>query len=177
MCIKEILNLFKRKEIVVIGEPPPQHTLTIPHLEESVDPTRTVGNVDVIGTIEKFYTDWEVPETYQGFWDTVKIKIDPDFPLIAGTAGNTVTFQPPWFNCGVIAHEFGHISWDLLTHIQREEFFYLLRIHISTDPLVELWSKYRFYWQVNNNEAHSELYRYLGQFMPLELKKYFPKLL
>jgi len=165
MCISKVLKLFKKpKPPVVLPEPPP---LTIPHPEEPMNPDATIYNMNLEMVRQAWYQVWKVPTKSQAFFDKVILKLDPNFPYLAGTAGNEITFQPVWCNKGTMAHEMCHIAYALLTDKEKSDFEATFNT-VKDEPIMKL---------VNFNrgmvENHADTYRYIGDNMPEVLKRFY----
>jgi len=85
--------------------------------------------------------------------------------------------RPEWANPGVIAHELAHESYSLLNAGQKAGFGVELNRLENTNNMVRLLYSRIPYAKANVIEAHAEIYRYMGEWMPETLKKYYPKLL
>jgi hypothetical protein len=84
--------------------------------------------------------------------------------------------KPPWLNAGVIAHEQAHNSYALLTAAQKAAFSAAYNPLINTDPLITFLYSHNPYGLSSDIEGHAELYRYLGDKMPAQLKQFYPRL-
>ncbi len=161
----------------------------LPHPEESINTNATIDNVnpgDLIYIINKWLYDWKVPVEYHPFWLSVNITVVPKLtilyngqfvqvPAATWAEERRMELDPQWANAGVLAHEFSHISYSLLTPEQQAQFsakFYYLR---DTDLLTLFEQKP--YGLTNLFEGHADVYRYLGEKMPAELRPFYPKLL
>ncbi len=87
-----------------------------------------------------------------------------------------MAIQPKWLNPGVIAHEAAHYCYDLLSTSQIADFSTIYRALKDSDPLIRLLYSRNTYGLTNDIEGHAEVYRYIGQQMPIQLKPYYPKL-
>lgn len=171
-----IISLISRKE--------PEPELQIPYPEEKPDYNNTLDNIDVNLLRGKFYDKYQV---YKPDWcDTVEIILVPNLhcmvdnillkvPAFSESENKRICIDPVWANPGVLAHEMAHVSYALLTDVGKTDFKtdYLTCDH----PLLKLLDDTNDYMNTNIVEAHAEIYRYLGTFMPEELKQYYPKLL
>jgi len=167
--------------------------LTLPYPEEPHDPTRTVSNTSIQGMLAAWLKQRAVPEEYREYWTNqieinlydiwpkeviTRYRINSKTPAFAfGSDGKRYLFAlAPWFNIGVIAHEQAHNSYALLTDPQRAEFRALYEPLISTEPYIRLLYSINHYGLSSIVEGHAELYRYLGEKLPIILKAYYPKL-
>lgn len=148
--------------------------LTIPHPEEA---PRTLGNV-----INQWLSDWGVPDQPDDYWRlVVRVVLDSTITAPAWTVDKVISVRPEWLNPGVLAHEFAHVSWSLLTDQQRNDFSAAYTRLVTDDKLLAFVYSQTAYmkatWGQNNNiEGHAENWRYLGQSMPRELKQFYPRL-
>jgi hypothetical protein len=165
---------------------------TIPHPEELRNSAATLTNTDVSKVITKWLSDWGVPEPYWDYWKTaidiqvyerypqslISMGINPDTPAATWEAGGKrhLTIKPQWLNPGVIAHEQAHNSYSLLTPSQKANFPGVYTPLKETDYLIKLLYSKNSYGLSNDIEGHAEVYRYIGQRMPGELKLFYPKL-
>jgi hypothetical protein len=187
MCIEKILSLFKKKKIPTaspepepIPEPAPD-TLSIPHPEEAPDYSKTIENTDLDSALNEWEINYAVPEMYREYWKTkISITLNDELPYPAATYKKDgvryLTMRPAWVNPGVIAHEQAHNSYALLTEEQKAEFLAVYTPLKTTDPLIVLLYSKNSYGLTNDIEGHAEVYRYLGEKMPEELKRYYPRL-
>ena len=176
---------FKKKET------PP--VLVLPHPEELEDWTKTIENVSINGMLEQWITDWAVPQENVEHWKTaIGIEVYNEWPSNKLAWGITPTTPAMswevggkrylaclarWFNTGVIAHEQAHNSYSLLSEEEKKTFQDTYTPLMTSDPLVKLMRKEHAYAGVSYVEAHAEVYRYLGQEMPVSLIPFYPKLL
>jgi hypothetical protein len=87
-----------------------------------------------------------------------------------------LAIKPQWLNPGVIAHEQAHNSYALLPPEGKAQFAAVYSRLRGVDPLIcLLYSKNR-YGLTNDIEGHAEVYRYIGQQMPADLKLFYPRL-
>jgi hypothetical protein len=174
-----IIGLFKRP--------------TLTHPEEPQDKTRTVNNTDVNAILEKWLKGWSVPVEYWDYWKTkikinlydswaleclaLGIKIDTPAYAVEINGGRQLNSLATWFNPGVIAHEQAHNSYALLTDDQKGLFWETYQ-GLSGNPLIKLLNQEQLVtWGDIVVETHAEIYRYLGQGMPEQLKHFYPKLI
>jgi hypothetical protein len=161
---------------------------TIPHPEEPPNYAQTPTNTNIAMFVDKWLTDWAVPDKYHLGWKlTLDFIIDNSFPYPAGVWGTSDgiihgKFQSPYVNTGVVAHEGGgHGSYAKLTEDEKLE-FESTYVPLLNDDNPETQTIMELLWTVNSYmhtsavEAHAEVYRYLGQFMPEELKQFYPNL-
>ena len=151
-----------------------------PYPEEKFDPDATVENKFADDAIFRWYHDYNVPYRFREYWGLqVIIEIAASFQYPAGVweegGKRHMVVQPGYLNSGVIAHEQAHNSYALLT-LDWKAWFAQAYIRVQdTEQIKKLW-KYRSYGTINYTELYAELYRYLGEFMPDSLKRYYPKL-
>ncbi|MDD5700437.1 MAG: hypothetical protein PHU23_00180 [Dehalococcoidales bacterium] len=179
MCFKWIKSLF-------IKEPPPEPELELPHPEEPKDDSQTVENVDVDVICTKWLTNWDVPADQRDFWkNKIRITLHETYfvggiEVPAGTydceVGRCMDIEAKWLNPGVIAHEQAHNSYSFLSDAKKAEFSTVYSAVKNTDPMIMLMREKHSYADTNDVEAHAEVYRYIGQEMPAELKEFYPKL-
>jgi len=166
--------------------------LVLPHPEEPMNPSATLANANIDTVMTRWLRDWGVPAQYWGYWkNAIDLKVYDVYPPTltamglkqdtpAGTweAGGKryLAVKPPWLNPGVIAHEQAHNSYALLTPAQKTAFSALHNSLKNTDPLIKLLYSKNTYGLSTEIEGHAEVYRYIGQHMPEQLKQYYPKL-
>ena len=104
--------------------------------------------------------------------------IRQDTPAGTWEAGGKrhLAVKPPWLNPGVVAHEQAHNSHALLDANQKNDFAALYVPLKSTDPLITLLYSKNRYGLSSDIEGHAEVYRYIGQQMPVQMKPYYPLL-
>jgi hypothetical protein len=171
--------------------PAAPRSLAIPHPEEPVNPAATLANTDSAAIINKWLMDWAVPLQNHDYWKTVidiqvfdiypqniiAMGINQEIPAATWYADNKrhLVIKTKWLNPGVIAHEQAHNSHWLLAEEQKGQFAAAYKVLKQTDEMV----RFIFSKQVTTTddvEAHAEIYRYLGQFMPAQLRMYYPLL-
>ena len=162
---------------------PKPEPLTLPFPEEPADYTQTVDNINISVVVNEWLIKYNVPREYWGYWlHSIIITVRDDIAVAAcawaGTGGvRYLDVRPEWLNVGVIAHEQAHCSWELLTDEQRAEFATLHNSLKDTEPLIKLLYSINTYGLTNDNEGHSEVYRFLGiEKMPEVLRQFYPKL-
>ena len=153
----------------------------LPHPEEPMNPMATVENIDVDAVLNKWLTDWNVPLEYWDYWKhQIVITIDPMFPYPAGTWEQDglryLTAQPAYFNPGVIAHEQAHNSYALLTDEQKKQWANVYEDVKENNAMIKYLFSINSYGLTNEIEGHAEIGRFIGQFMPDEIKHFYPKL-
>jgi hypothetical protein len=204
MCLDKLMGLFKKNEQPKTTTPPsptptptptpqpPDKPLAIPHPEEPMNPLATLENTDVDAMLTKWLSDWRVPAEYWDYWRTgidiqvyeiypvfiLAMGVKPETPAATWEAGGKrhMAIKPQWLNPGVIAHEQAHNSYALLTPSQKTDFSALYFPRKNTDPLIKLLYSQNSYGLSSDVEGHAELYRYLCEQMPAELKPYYPRL-
>lgn len=195
MCFTRIKNWFRgrsrRRGRPHRGSGTPTPTVTpedrsipfvIPHPEEPPNDRQTMDTIDIDGAIEKWMDDYGVPAEHRDFWKTkIAIKLDSDlrYPAAAQDyrGGRLVTIRPEFVNSGVIAHEQAHNSYALLSGRDKKAFSKEYSALKGTDPLIVKLYEVNGYGLTNDVEGHAELYRYLNEYMPRVLKKYYPGLI
>jgi hypothetical protein len=180
LILQFIFNLFKKP-------------LQLPHPEERENKTQTVANTDKGTVFENWLEEWGVPYKYWQYWESqIKLTVYDTWPaecLALGIKENTPAYVveingirqlnvlASWLNPGVIAHEQAHNSYALLSADGKADFEMVWKSGIHNyDPLVALLMKKTQYWKTSVVEAHADVYRYLGQSMPENLKGFYPKL-
>lgn len=161
----------------------PDAPLTIPYPEEPPNYAQTSANTNVAMFIDKAMEERAVPEQYHlGWLISMDITIDNSFPYPAGvweTAGGLrhMKVQSPFVNAGICSHEvLAHGAWDRLTELQKLEWESVYGIMVQSDKLMVLLDIQNSYMNTSVVEAYAEVYRYLGQYMPEELKRFYPGL-
>jgi hypothetical protein len=174
------------------NQPAASGGLVLPHPEEPMNSAATLANTDATVVIAKWLQDWAVPAPYWEYWKTaIDIQVYDVYPPAitamgirqdtpAGTweAGGKrhMAIKPPWLNPGVIAHEQAHNSYAILPGSQKTAFAAAYVALKNTDPLIRLLYSINKYGLTNDIEGHAEVYRYIGQHMPADLKQYYPAL-
>ena len=175
------------------ASPDPALTLTLTHPEEPMNPSQTVANTNVAIVVQAWLDQWQVPAQYQDFWKTqIDIKVFDSWPsdvlaqfsnITAGTPSFTFSdtvrhlyILAAWLNPGVVAHEEAHNSYALLTDDQKAQFSAAYTPLKTTDPLIKYLYSINNYGLTNDVEGHAEVYRYLADRMPEQLKVFYPKL-
>jgi len=157
-----------------------------------MNPLATLENTNLNVIINKWLVDWEVPKQYWDYWKTeIDIQVYNLFPAFivrkglsqkapAGTwtedGKRHMAIKRKWLNPGVMAHEQAHNSYALLNSSKRTAFATVYTPLKNTDPLIKLLYSKNAYGLTNLIEGHAEVYRYIGQHMPKQLKPYYPKL-
>ncbi len=185
-----------RKDPVIIEPPQPipeslpdvSLTQELPHSEESENPLITIDNMDLTGVFNKWFKDWAVPIDFLQLWSGMRIEFDPSNPYGAGCCywweiPPRVVFMPSWYTPGALGHEFGHVDYfNYLTLEQQEQFSEAYQRLMKTDLLLQAMLAQKQYVRDNfgvafDVEGHAECFRYLGNKMPDELKKFYPHLI
>jgi hypothetical protein len=123
-----------------------------------------------------WFSRWFVVDT--GFWSNISnlvVIIDPSMQGAAYTTGKEIHIHPDFSDPGVLAHEVCHVDWPLLSPNEQQDFADLYPVVAARDKLVALVTKEL--WGEPKVEAHAEIYRYLGKYMPVELRRFYPHLL
>ena len=164
----------------------------LPYPEERANYDQTLENTDIDSIVIKWLENYKVPQVYWDYWrnDGVIFKLKYDTVLVwingkqehapAQTTrladGKTLLeARPEWFNPGIIAHEQAHNSYGFLTEQQKLDWVSAYK-EAKKEGLVKLVFSEHPYANANDIEAHAEVFRYLGLYMPEGLKKYYPKL-
>ncbi len=180
--------------------PPPTPTATpvdtvppaIRHPEEPMNPLATVENTNTSAVVARWLGDWAVPGQHWDYWKTaidiqvyetyppslIAMGITQDTPALTWEADGKrhLAVKPQWLNPGVVAHEQAHNSYALLTPGQKAAFSATYTPLKDTNPLIKLLYSMNGYGLTSDIEGHAELYRYLGDQMPPQLKQYYPRL-
>lgn len=171
-----IVWVFYKPNPTVYVEP-----LDIPHPENYADGDNIDESVEAISGWLKH---WSVPAKYHTFWWGVTRVVVENYKYPASitdlnpnTTGDEVfTLNPWWDTEGVCAHELGgHINWFYLTKAEREEFKEVSDALMKTSPLLQKLFAWNGYGLTSTVERHAEIYRYIGQYMHPDLKKFYPK--
>ena len=152
----------------------------LPHPEESQDFTRTLENTSFNHVLNDWFKLYNVPIQYHEFWrKNVRVSITDNLSTPAATWEQDglrhLAIKPEWLNPGVLAHELAHTSYSLLTDTEKENFSKVYS-SLNSHPLITLLHSKKAYAKKNLIEGHAEIYRYLGEKMPEQLKQYYPSL-
>jgi hypothetical protein len=183
MCFSKIKEFFTRKteEPKLPDQPRPEEPrpTKLPHPEEPRDNTKTIDNVNVAALVNSWLTKYHVPAQHWKYWQDFHVIVTTTYDAPAGTSSekNEMRIRPEWANEGVLAHEFAHESYSLLSNKQKADFQTKYSQYLTTDPLMVLLHSKNTYMNTNIIEAHAEVYRYIGEQMPVNLYQYYPKLL
>jgi hypothetical protein len=193
MCIKNFFKIFQQTPNPVTPTPTSPSTTqgSLPHPEEPMNPSATLANTDSITILTRWLSDWAVPSQKWDYWKTAidiqvydvypasvtEMGISQDIPAATWFAdGNRhLAIKTQWLNPGVIAHEQAHNSYWLLAEESKQQSAKAYKALKQTDTMM----RFLFSKQVTTTddvEAHAEIYRYLGQYMPAQLKIYYPSL-
>lgn len=172
---------------------PNTEVLAIPFPEEAPDFTRTVENTCVADVVDQWMIKHEVPQENWELWRTaIDIQVYDQYPdsLMAwGISQDWPSFtwesdgkrhmaiKSAWLNVGVIAHEQAHNAWALLTETQQSQFAQIYESLKDTDPYIKLLRSVKEATMYNIVEIYAELYRYLGRKMPIELQRFYLRLI
>jgi hypothetical protein len=167
--------------------------LEILHPEEPPNPNQTLANTNIDDIMTKWFFDWKVPAEHWYHWrsaiviriydswppDMLARGIQPDTPAATWDADGKrhLASLARWLNPGVIAHEQAHNSYALLTPAQKSAFSATYSPLKNTDPLIKYLYSVNRYGLTGDIEGHAEMYRYLGETMPLVLKQFYPRLM
>jgi len=172
-----ILSLFRRPIPPIPTMPVAEPPLVLPHPEEP--PNYTLMDLDY--AMSDWLDGWDVPIDHWDYWrNSIVINVTETIPYPAQAWEQDgirhLDVRPEWVNPGVIAHEQAHNSYALLTNEGKAEFYAIYTPLITTDPVIKLLYSINTYGLTNIIEGHAEVYRYIGQYMPESLRKYYPKL-
>lgn len=177
---------FKMPPIVVINPPAPEKVF-LPYPEEMMTLGATMTNINLNLVLQRWVENYRVPQEQRDFWfSSIKITLDDKITYPAGTweANGTryMVVRPEWLNPGVVAHEMAHCSYALLTPQEKDEFNIHFTLESVTNKMVqEVINQHPYATQTDvvgrYVEGHAEIYRYLGDTMPDNLKKYYPRLM
>ena len=164
----------------------------LPHPEEPMNPSATLANTNVDAIMTKWLQNWGVPSRYWDHWKTaIEMEVYDVYPASITAMGITqetpagtwdaggkrhMVIKPKWLNPGVIAHEQAHNSYALLSPSRKAEFASMHNSLKNNDPLIRLLYSRNAYGLSTDVEGHAEVYRYIGQQMPEQLKQYYPML-
>jgi hypothetical protein len=193
MCWKKIAGLFRKSPVQppVAPDPTPEsaNPVSLPHPEEPRVPSATSLTIDVRAVISAWFTGWGVPaaspaDNYRAWWlSKVQVVVTEGLMLNGFPCPSycepwvpAVHIDPTWCNPGVIAHEMCHVTYHQLTAEEKAGWEVAYMALRGKDPLIKLMRAQHPYADANMNEAHSEVYRYLGQQMPESLKRFYPRL-
>ena len=178
MKLKEILAFIISTAVALLlvfkVKPKP---IALPHPKELVDYNRNMDNTKIKDVLMEWFMDWGVTDPV--YWrDKVEIKLDVSTPYPAWTSAETkvIGIRPEYANPGTIAHEAAHISYGLLTDEEKQEFVNIYTPLVNKGLIKELY-KQNAYGLSSIVEGHAEVYRYLAQEMPEDLKQFYPKLM
>jgi hypothetical protein len=175
-----------------INPPGTSQPLSLPHPEEPMNPLATIANTNVAAIINQWLSGWGVPTQYWNSWKTAidiqvyevyppsitAMGINQDTPAATWDADGKrhLAIKPRWLNPGVIAHEQAHNSYAKLDPALKANFAALYTALKDRDQVLKLLFTMNRYGLTNDVEGHAEIYRYIGQQMPIQLKPYYPML-
>jgi hypothetical protein len=151
---------------------------TLLHPEEQPDYSITMQNYNLDVVFDKWFNDYQVPMDEWDYWRN-KIEVDVTDTLSYPAAtwdtpnGRHLAVRPEYLNAGIIAHEQAHNSYALLTITDKANFAIDLE-PLKKTGIVQYLFSVNSYGLSNPVESHAEIYRYIS--VPLELRKYYPKL-
>ena len=157
----------------------------LPYPEEPPDYGRLLADVDTLDAIMDWLMAYDVPVEWWDYWRDrgVIITVTKDISYAAGVWEENgvrhMNVRPEWLTPGVIAHEEAHVSYALLTKSLTAEFevtFYEAKEKDSLVKLVFDLHPWRDDWGDEEIEGHADIYRYLGNKMPSNLKRFYPRL-
>ena len=179
--------------LVKLFRPTVKENLTVPHPQEPQNPAQTVANTNLDSVITCWLNDWLVPVDEWDYWpDKVKVKVYDSCPaecLALGIKPETPAYTvgidgirqlnilASWLSPGVLAHEFAHISYALLSEDDKKSFAVTYHEIKDSEPLIKLLYSQNTYGLTSDVEAHAEIFRYLQGSIPECLKKFYPKLM
>jgi len=148
----------------------------LPYLEEKPDYTMTLNSCNVEDLRTRFYYERNVKDW--DFWDTVEIipSVEMHYPAWTITEVKKIWIRPEWFNVGVLSHEIAHISHNEMNDIDMANFVIDLE-KFKNNKYIKTLYKQIPYTSTNYIEGHANLYRFICDKLPNELKKYYPHLL
>ena len=167
---------------------------TIPYPEESPDLNATTLNTSVPQTLDRLFSSRNTQFELRAFWfsityelvDNLHVEIDyGSYVLSVKVAAAAyselllVKVDPHYCNPGVLGHENAHIEFYFLSDELVAEWPDRLEEAVQLDPLLSyLWNlPERSYMRSDIIEAHADVYRFLGDKVPLSLWKFYPHLL
>ena len=154
----------------------------IPHPEEPPDYTKTVNNINVDEVITQWLESYNVPKEFWDYWrNQIVIEVTDTIPYPAGTYDGDdgkrhLIVRPEFLNPGVIAHENCHNSYALLTEDDKKRWNSVYQDVKENNALIKYLFSIKSYGLTNEIEGHAEIGRFIGQFMPDEIKHFYPKL-
>jgi hypothetical protein len=143
----------------------------LPHPEEPKGKPVT----DIEPVRMKWLIDWCVPHDYWNYWMGIDIYLTANVSF-ANCSDTLICVNPEWANPGVLAHECSHRSYSFLDSAEKVSFGYELINQKVNSPMVRQLFAGNGYGLTSPVEAHAEIYRYLGERMPADLKRYYPKM-
>jgi hypothetical protein len=190
--LKTLLQPKGTKQQMPKASPITSDSPAIPHPEEPMNPSATLSNISVPTVFDQWIAGWAVPSKYWEHWKKavdiqvydvypdyiIALGINQDTPAATWEAGGKrhLAVKPGWLNPGVIAHEQAHNSYTYLDSGQKSAFSALYASLKNTEPLIKALYSINKYGLTSDVEGHAEVYRYIGQFMPPQLKAYYPML-
>ena len=154
---------------------PNNQITSLPYPEEPADFSLNISQVQLL---ERFFNMYLIPRGHWDFWRQITIKFDRNLAYPAGMISETKTLRlrPEYANPGILAHEFSHLSYYLLAEAQKRWFVEDYRAAMKMDVLLQFLDSKNSYMNTSMIEAHAEIFRYLGNQMPVSLRAYYPKL-
>jgi hypothetical protein len=155
--------------------PVPRPDGGLPYPEEQPDNTKNTTNT-TIKDAKQVFSEWlavySVPSDKTSWWQEVEIILDDTKVAATDSKNKRMWISPAWLNHGVIAHEMAHISyWQLKAKKKRMfEQAYLA----TNEPLVLQVKQERTSNEASIIEAHAEIYRFLGKYMPASFHEFYP---
>jgi hypothetical protein len=173
---------------ITVSQPTEIPVVVFPHPEEPFDPIQT-SSTDIRQILDDGFDSYVVPVENRSFWRSqIDIAFSNDLPNPAWTwndnNGFHLRFNVGWANIGTIFYEAAHVSWALLTDAQKTDYQNTFNQLKDTDPMmIALFKQYPHELVADEDTTgdvriggHAQTYRILGQFMPEELKQFYPKL-
>jgi len=158
------------KDLIALLKP------SLPHPCEKPDFSRTIGNTRMASICGAWLEGWAVDDP--DFWlneVTIELSIKYPTPGLSFSEDKKIILRPEWANPGTLAHEAAHVSYSLLSDTGKSNFEF--QYYACRDGLLTYLQSKVPYMHTNIVEAHAEIYRYLGQKMPVELRDFYLKLI
>lgn len=200
MCkdlLEKLNNYFNPKpkppgpgQIIVIGGSPTVSS-KLPFPEEPRNNEATIENTDIGLIWDKCFEERAVPAANRNALKAL-VKVELVYPFFVDIGGvyqevpagtwkdvlgrYNMKCEPQWANSGLFAHELCHPVYDCLTPEERLEFESVYGLQVESNELMVYLDSVNSYMNTTVIEAHAEVYRFLGQYMPDSLKKFYPGL-
>lgn len=167
----------------------------LPYPEEKQDKTKTLANTKVSDVLDLLFGgEGKIPLEYKDYWlDWLVIRLFSKWtPEILSYWPNVKESTPaftyedngkdyiyclvPWYNCGIVKHELGHGAEKLLSAQEWVEFINTYDRLIKTDKMLQYLNKVQPIYNDFYHEVYADIYRFLTEQMPPELRRFYPKL-